>query len=184
MNVRLELTNVTKMPLVTINRGHIYADVKVRVSDYFCSSVKFYLIHSCHILVSGYMGNGFLCKDVDECILSGFHKCHDDANCVNNDGSYDCECKTGFHGDGYINCFYDELCQIKKCHENANCESFEGFAVCTCKEGFLGDGDYLCSPVCPTGYRQGFMDLFHGRESFFGISIESILLGSCPMIPV
>ena len=126
MNARLELTNVTKMPLVTINRGHIYADVKVRVSDYFCRSVKFYLIHRSHILVSGYMGNGFLCKDVDECILSGFHKCHDDANCVNNDGSYDCECKTGFHGDGYINCFYDELCQIKKCHENANCESFEG----------------------------------------------------------
>ena len=42
MNARLELTNVTKMPLVTINRGHIYADVKVRVSDYFCRSVKFY----------------------------------------------------------------------------------------------------------------------------------------------
>ena len=41
MNARLELTNVTKMPLVTINRGHIYADVKVRVSDYFCRSVKF-----------------------------------------------------------------------------------------------------------------------------------------------
>ena len=141
------------------------------------------MFHSCFVhricctLLSGYMGNGFLCKDVDECILSGFHKCHDDANCIDTDGSYDCECKTGFHGDGYINCFYDELCQIKKCHENANCESFEGkvvqtsdrpshrlenhfqgFAVCTCKEGFIGDGDYLCTPVCPTGFRQGFTE--------------------------
>ena len=95
--------------------------------------------------------------DADECWEnSGYNDCHADANCINNDGSYDCECKDGFYGDGYINCFLDELCEITKCHEDAKCTSFEGFAVCTCKEGFLGRGDFLCSPICPTGYRQGF----------------------------
>ena len=43
-------------------------------------------------------------------------------------------------------------------HETALATIFKGFAVCTCKEGFIGDGDYLCTPVCPTGFRQGFTD--------------------------
>ena len=27
--------------------------------------------------------------------------CDDNANCDNNEGSYECECKTGFTGDGF-----------------------------------------------------------------------------------
>ena len=112
-----------------------------------------------HPYQSGYVGTGFYCLDFDECWEnSGYNECHADANCINNDGSYDCECKEGFYGDGYINCFLDELCKVTKCHEDAICTSFEGFAVCTCKEGFMGRGEYLCSPICPTGYRQGFVD--------------------------
>ena len=39
--------------------------------------------------------------DVDECSeKSDF--CHDNATCFDSDGSYECECKTGFSGDGYI----------------------------------------------------------------------------------
>ena len=36
--------------------------------------------------------------DVDEC--SGENECHGNATCVNNIGSYNCSCKTGFTGNG------------------------------------------------------------------------------------
>lgn len=35
--------------------------------------------------------------DVDECKQNN---CHDDANCSNTDGSYDCTCKSGYIGNG------------------------------------------------------------------------------------
>lgn len=38
--------------------------------------------------------------DVDEC-ASDQHDCDANALCVNNEGSYDCQCVTGFYGDGY-----------------------------------------------------------------------------------
>ena len=44
----------------------------------------------------------FRLLDVDECQKED-HKCHDEAECVNVVGSYNCACKTGFEGDGF-NC--------------------------------------------------------------------------------
>ena len=38
--------------------------------------------------------------DIDECSLKT-HNCHPAANCRNSWGSYECECKTGYKGDGY-----------------------------------------------------------------------------------
>ena len=43
----------------------------------------------------------FYLSDIDECIVSP--PCGDNANCNNTEGSYECECKTGFSGDG-LNC--------------------------------------------------------------------------------
>ena len=40
--------------------------------------------------------------DVDEC-TEGTSKCHDNATCINNVGSYDCTCIFGYTGDGF-NC--------------------------------------------------------------------------------
>ena len=36
--------------------------------------------------------------DIDEC--DGVNDCHDNADCANTDGSYDCTCKVGYSGDG------------------------------------------------------------------------------------
>ena len=56
--------------------------------------------------------------DIDECV-SGNNSCHDYANCTNTIGSYTCECKEGFTGNGVEcegrrkNCtliFLDTLC--------------------------------------------------------------------------
>ena len=38
--------------------------------------------------------------DIDEC---SFNPCDVNANCTDNEGSFDCQCKHGFSGDG-LNC--------------------------------------------------------------------------------
>ena len=42
----------------------------------------------------------FLLLDIDEC-KNGDNKCDSNAKCTNNIGSYDCECKTGYSGNGF-----------------------------------------------------------------------------------
>ena len=37
--------------------------------------------------------------DIDECHLT-LHDCNQQAECVNNPGSFDCFCKSGFSGNG------------------------------------------------------------------------------------
>ena len=41
--------------------------------------------------------------DIDECELEE-DNCHENADCINTDGSYQCECKTGYRGDGITDC--------------------------------------------------------------------------------
>ena len=38
--------------------------------------------------------NGFMCRDIDECII-GVHNCAPDATCTNAVGSFNCECNRG-----------------------------------------------------------------------------------------
>ena len=44
----------------------------------------------------------FTVSDIDECI-DGTHRCDVNAECNNIQGSYNCSCKDGFHGNG-TNC--------------------------------------------------------------------------------
>ncbi|XP_070683739.1 nidogen-1-like [Pempheris klunzingeri] len=46
----------------------------------------------------GFVGDGRVCRDVDECQQE---RCHRDASCSNTQGSYTCQCRPGFHGDGF-----------------------------------------------------------------------------------
>lgn len=48
---------------------------------------------------SSYDGNGQICTDTNECAL-GLASCAQDAECKNTEGSFRCECKEGFNGDG------------------------------------------------------------------------------------
>lgn len=54
-------------------------------SSYICSCLP------------GFVGDGRVCQDVDEC-QSG--RCHQDANCHNTQGSFTCQCRPGYYGDG------------------------------------------------------------------------------------
>ncbi|XP_027697430.1 nidogen-2 isoform X2 [Vombatus ursinus] len=53
--------------------------------------------YSC-ICLSGYVGNGHECTDVDECIEE---RCHPAAACHNIPGSFSCHCQPGYNGDGF-----------------------------------------------------------------------------------
>ena len=53
-------------------------------------------------------------SDIDDC--SGDHECHANALCTDTGGSYICECKVGFEGDGR-NCTGEQIfgtCMVLK----------------------------------------------------------------------
>ena len=62
-------------------------------------------------LVSGYVRSNHAalggCVDVNECDsnLRFLHFCGNDASCINTDGSYFCQCNTGFHSGQFSNDF-------------------------------------------------------------------------------
>uniref|UniRef100_A0A146L5D8 Multiple epidermal growth factor-like domains protein 8 n=2 Tax=Lygus hesperus TaxID=30085 RepID=A0A146L5D8_LYGHE len=72
------------------------------------------------------------CPDVDECGL-GLHDCHADAKCTNTHGSYNCQCKRGFIGDGKTSC--KKTCYNKCIHGTC---SNEPDYVCRCDLGWTG----------------------------------------------
>jgi len=70
------------------------------------------------------------CPDVDECGL-GLHDCHKEAKCTNTQGSYSCQCKRGFIGDGKHSC-------TRTCYHK-------------CLNGYcIGAPDYTCK--CDLGW--------------------------------
>ena len=46
------------------------------------------------ICMTGYIGDGLRCTDVDEC-ANGTDACHADATCTNLPGTYSCSCNSG-----------------------------------------------------------------------------------------
>ena len=56
---------------------------------------------------TGYTGTGLSggCVNIDECVIymsetQARHRCAINANCADSEGSYQCQCHTGFSGDG------------------------------------------------------------------------------------
>ena len=86
---------------------------------------------------SGYVGNGVICEDVNEC-SDGVHSCDTNAKCLNTDGSYQCECLNGFVGDGS---FCDDVNECaadsaNDCVEHSFCTNTYGSYICSCKPGY------------------------------------------------
>ena len=88
----------------------------------------------------------FICElpfiDVDECTLIENGGCHPEARCINNVGSFQCQCKPGYDGDGK-NCEDVNECDLGQasCAQDATCINTVGTFVCQCKAGFSGDGE-------------------------------------------
>lgn len=99
-------------------------------------------VESCNIVVNGKHNTSLYpdevswsyaqCPDVDECGL-GLHDCHPEAKCTNTHGSYSCQCRRGFIGDGKHSC-------TKTCYNkciNGYCVGAPVYA-CKCDLGWTG----------------------------------------------
>ena len=104
--------------------------------------------------------------DIDECLSN---PCNPNASCSDNQGSYDCQCNSGYSGNGFtctgkqvyiedkginistkmdilnkndVFCLdIDECSQnTNNCSTNATCSNKPGSFDCQCNDGFSGDG--------------------------------------------
>ena len=79
--------------------------------------------------------------DFDECAFDR-HTCDRQfGRCVNVEGSYSCECREGYQGDGRTCTEMDE-CELGEddCSDNAQCINTIGSFACQCQEGYRGNG--------------------------------------------
>ncbi|KHN79734.1 Fibrillin-1 [Toxocara canis] len=97
----------------------------------------------------GYMGNGFICQDIDECADEELNECdRPNAVCVNkrpvdDDGlKYVCECKPGWRADPHGGYQWrkckdmNECLEPNACGKNAKCINTPGSYYCSCMDGF------------------------------------------------
>ncbi|VDL66708.1 unnamed protein product [Nippostrongylus brasiliensis] len=76
------------------------------------------------------------CVDINECGQSHLNMCDRNAICNNLMGTYACQCKKGFRGDGYM-CEDEDECAMLPCHPQAECRNTPGSFECKCPEGFV-----------------------------------------------
>ncbi|XP_078518824.1 uromodulin-like [Lissotriton helveticus] len=95
----------------------------------------------------GFIGDGFKCSDIDECLNPWSNNCTN-AICINTFGSFTCSCYYGYTLDARNACVDINECSIpslSRCHAVAMCTNYPGSYACTCPPGFFGDG-YACEP--------------------------------------
>jgi hypothetical protein len=85
--------------------------------------------------------------DADECSAET-HACDQNADCTNLDGTYDCNCRDGYKGDGWLCEDIDECLDPERlgCDQNAQCENYLGSFACLCNEGYSGSG-VICDDI-------------------------------------
>ncbi|XP_056442683.1 nidogen-1-like [Gadus chalcogrammus] len=82
-----------ELPVDHCQTGRHDCDVIERATCHFTGGSAY--LCSC---LPGYLGDGRVCEDVDECQQG---RCHADAVCFNTQGSYICQCRPDFQGDGF-----------------------------------------------------------------------------------
>jgi hypothetical protein len=96
------------------------------------------------------------CTDVDECADKSANDCDPNADCKNRTGSFECDCKEGFSGNGKV-CTQLSDCAgaANSCHADAQCSVADNGVTCTCSAGFEGDG-HVCRDIdeCEQGTAQ------------------------------
>ncbi|XP_064594602.1 multiple epidermal growth factor-like domains protein 10 [Liolophura sinensis] len=102
----------------------------------------------------------FVCTDINECV-SGAHRCLTGTRCVNSDGTYDCRCRSGWHGPwvtahGQFICTEKSLCDsvYHRCGTGTYCLASNTTSYrCVCSLGFSSrtisevDEIYTCSDI-------------------------------------
>ncbi len=115
-------------------------ECKYRPCDVFgyCTNTLGGFFCSCN---EGYEGDGFHCKDIDECRIPEYSsRCVANAECCNLPAHYVCKCKAGFEGDGGVECRdINECLSNTACGSNALCHNTHGNYTCECLKGYSGN---------------------------------------------
>jgi CUB/sushi domain-containing protein len=91
----------------------------------------------------GFVGNGIVCVDDDECANS---PCDPFAICTNTTGGFECACPSGFTGNGFT-CTDINECLVANgnCDALTTCTNVPGSRTCgPCPAGYAGTGDTAC----------------------------------------
>ncbi|XP_013380568.1 uncharacterized protein LOC106151732 isoform X2 [Lingula anatina] len=108
------------------------------------------------VCCNGWTGAG--CKqDVNECLVNN-GGCQQ--TCVNEVGSFHCECSPGFtlHSDGKTCVDKDECALgVASCHVLASCVNTQGSFFCVCDPGYTGDG-ITCTDIDECALNNGGCD--------------------------
>jgi hypothetical protein len=98
------------------------------------------------------------CVDLDECSSPTLNECAENANCVNTEGAYTCQCLPGFKGNGFVECTTescynllsesrcDALARRGGCSQSSSNRAFR-FCARTCKVCTTDD-----TTTCSKGY--------------------------------
>ena len=115
-------------------------DCPIRAQDN-CDPEKYAFPGNYDDTITNAMKANFACTYRNLCLDQSDNTCHVDADCMmTGDGTYSCNCKTGFTGNG-VSCTNDNECvSTNNCDANADCTDTSGSYVCNCRSGYVGDG--------------------------------------------
>lgn len=76
------------------------------------------------------------------------HNCNLNADCIDTDGSFVCDCNQGFPGSGE-NCSDIDECDLNlaNCQEFSDCINTVGSYSCICQAGFTQPSDDVCKDI-------------------------------------
>uniref|UniRef100_A0A915I130 EGF-like domain-containing protein n=1 Tax=Romanomermis culicivorax TaxID=13658 RepID=A0A915I130_ROMCU len=116
-------------------------------------------------------------KHINECLNIFSYTCGMYQHCVNDEGSYHCECNYGYYAT-QINplvCQDIDECNnatVRMCSSDAKCTNTPGSFYCTCNVGFYGDGKF-CKNIDECN-----MNLHNCNT--FGIKMKMICIDKVP----
>uniref|UniRef100_A0A8C5Q766 Uromodulin n=1 Tax=Leptobrachium leishanense TaxID=445787 RepID=A0A8C5Q766_9ANUR len=111
-----------------------------------------YLYSTQCVCNDGFIGDGYICSDYDECMNYWSNPCNI-GTCVNTYGSYNCVCPNGFQMSNKTCADVNECLksELNHCHPLANCTNAYGSYFCTCPTGYFGNGFDCEFDECSTG---------------------------------